>query len=96
MKLYIHSGLAMPRLDPFTLQMQISRLFEQGQSFFARPKVEDWLQERGYDPAMFHILFHERPAPPGSDRVTMVEIELQHRDGSPVDPWLQNEVNRHS
>ena len=86
----------MPRLDPFTLQMQINRLFEQGQAFFAGPKVEDWLRERGYDPADFEILFHEKPAPPGSDRVKVVEIELKRRDGGDVDPWLQDEANRHS
>lgn len=86
----------MPRMNPFTLQMQINRLFEQGQAFFATPKVEDWLRERGYDPAEFEILFHQTPAPPGSDRVMEVEIELRRRDGSPVDPWLQEEANRHS
>ncbi|MEM7770856.1 MAG: hypothetical protein AAF327_10130 [Cyanobacteria bacterium P01_A01_bin.37] len=85
----------MPRLDPFTLQMQINRLFEQGQSFFAAPKVEDWLRERGYDPSEFEILFHEKPAPPGSEQVILVEIELKRRDGHDVDPWLQSEVNRH-
>lgn len=85
----------MPRLDPFTLQMQINRLFEQGQSFFAAPKVEDWLRERGYDPSEFEILFHEKPAPPGSEQVISVEIELKRRDGHDVDPWLQSEVNRH-
>ncbi|MEO1520334.1 MAG: hypothetical protein AAFU78_06105 [Cyanobacteria bacterium J06633_2] len=85
----------MPRLDPFTLQMQISRLFEQGQSFFARPKVEDWLRERDHDPSDYDILFHQKPAPPGSEAVVWIEIELKRRDGTPIDPWLQSEVNRH-
>ncbi|MEM9447785.1 MAG: hypothetical protein AAGA75_04545 [Cyanobacteria bacterium P01_E01_bin.6] len=85
----------MPRLDPFSLHMQINRLFEKGQSFFAAPKVEDWLRERGYDPSEFEILFHEKPAPPGSEQVILVEIELKRRDGHDVDPWLQSEVNRH-
>ncbi len=93
---YNAQGVSMPRLNPFTLQMQITRLFEQGQSVFAVPKVEDWLQERGYDPAEFDILFHEKPAPPGSDQVMVVEIELKRLDGSPVDPWLQDEANRHA
>jgi hypothetical protein len=86
----------MARLDPFTLQMQITRMFEQGQSFFATTKVEDWLKERQHDPDDYDIIFHERPAPPGSDLVMVIEIELRRKDGQPIDPWLQAEVNRHS
>lgn len=85
----------MARLDPYTLQMQITRMFEQGQSFFATTKVQDWLRERNEDPAAYDILFHERPAPPGSGLVMVVEIELRRRDGQPVDDWFQEEVNRH-
>jgi hypothetical protein len=33
-------------INPYTLQMQITRLFDQGQSFFATIKVQDWLKER--------------------------------------------------
>ncbi len=86
----------MARLDPFTLQMQITRMFEQGQSFFATTKVQDWLKERQHDPADYDIIFHERPAPPGSNLVIGVEIELRRKDGQPVDPWLQAEANRHA
>ncbi|MBD2071632.1 hypothetical protein H6F93_29630 [Leptolyngbya sp. FACHB-671] len=85
----------MARLDPYTLQMQITRMFEQGQSFFATTKVQDWLRERNEDPADYDILFHQQPAPPDSGLVMVVEIQLRRRDGQPVDAWLQEEVNRH-
>jgi hypothetical protein len=85
----------MARLDPYTLQMQITRMFQQGQSFFATTKVQEWLRERQIDPAEYEILFHQRPAPPGSGQVMVVEIELKRKDGQPIDPWLQTEVNRH-
>jgi hypothetical protein len=84
----------MPRFDPFTLQLQITRMFEQGQSFFATTKVQDWLRERKEDPANYNIIFHERPAPPDSGLVKVIEVELQRRDGQPVDEWLQQEANR--
>lgn len=86
----------MARLDPYTLQMQISRMFEQGQSFFCTFKVQDWLRERNQDPDEYDIVFHSHPAPPGSNLKTIVEIELRRRDSQPVDPWLQEEINRHS
>ncbi|HEY9816157.1 MAG TPA: hypothetical protein V6D20_10230 [Candidatus Obscuribacterales bacterium] len=86
----------MPRINPFTLQMQITRLFEQGQSFFATTKVQDWLRERNEDPEMYTVQFHERPAPPGEAAAMVIEIELQRRDGQPVDEWLQAEANRHA
>lgn len=85
----------MPRFNPYTLQLQITRMFEQGQSLFATMKVQDWLRERNEDPAAYEILFHQKPAPPGSSEVMVVEIELRRRDGQPVDAWLQQEVNRH-
>lgn len=86
----------MPRFNPYTLQMQITRMFEQDQSFFATTKVQDWLRERQHNPADYDILFHQKPAPPGSGQVMVVEIELRRRDGQPVDEWLQQEVNRHT
>jgi hypothetical protein len=86
----------MARLDPFTLQMQITRMFQQGQSFFAAMKVQEWLRERQEDPAAYDISFHQKPAPPGSGEVMIIEIELKRKDGQPIDPWLQNEVNRHA
>jgi hypothetical protein len=83
----------MPRFDPYTLQMQITRMFEQGQSFFATTKVQDWLREHQENPDDYEIIFHERPAPPGSGLVKVVDIELRRRDGQGVDEWLQQEIN---
>jgi hypothetical protein len=85
----------MPRFNPHTLQMQITRLFEQGQSFFATIKVQDWLKERNEDPTAYDILFHQKPAPANSKETMVIEIELRRKDGQPVDPWLQQELNRH-
>jgi hypothetical protein len=84
----------MARFNPYTLQIQLTRMFEQGQSMFATTKVQDWLRERQEDPIAYDILFHQRPAPPGSGLVMVVEVELRRHDGEPVDPWLQAEVNR--
>ena len=86
----------MGRLNPYTLQMQVTRLFEQGQSFFATIKVQDWLKERNQNPADYEIVFHQKPAPPGSNEVMVVEIELRRRDKQPVDPWLQEQANLHA
>jgi hypothetical protein len=85
----------MGRLNPYSLQMQITRMFEQGQSFFATTKVHDWLQERGHSPMDYDIIFNKKPAPPGSKEVMVVEIELRRKDGQPVDPWLQEQANLH-
>jgi hypothetical protein len=86
----------MPRFNPYTLQMQITRMFEQGQSLFATMKVQEWLKERKEDPNAYEILFHQKPAPPGSGEVFVVEIELRRKDGQPVDAWLQEQVNQHA
>lgn len=86
----------MPRFNPYTLQMQITRMFEQGQSFFATLKVQDWLKERNQDPADYDIIFHQKPAPPGSTAVVAIEIELRRKDGQPVDSWLQEQANLHA
>ncbi len=88
--------LAMPRYNPYTLQMQITRMFEQGQSFFALTKVQEWLRDHAQDPMDYEISFHQKPAPPGSGKVFVVEIELHRRDGQPVDEWLLQEVGRQS
>ncbi len=85
----------MGRLNPYTLQMQITRMFEQGQSLFATMKVQDWLRERNQDPAAYDVIFHQKPAPPGSKSVMAIEIELRRKDGQPVDPWLQEQANLH-
>lgn len=86
----------MGRLNPYTLQMQINRMFAEGQSFFATVKVQDWLKERNQNPVDYDIIFHQKPASPGSNEVIAVEIELRRKDGQPVDPWLQEEANRHA
>ncbi len=83
----------MARLDPYNLRMQISRMFEQGQSLFCSFKVEDWLRERGVDPNDYTIIFHQKPAPIGSNLRIMVEIELRRKDGQPVNPELQADLN---
>ncbi|MBW4574869.1 MAG: hypothetical protein KME08_06240 [Aphanothece sp. CMT-3BRIN-NPC111] len=86
----------MARINPYTIQMQVTRMFQDGQSFFATMKVQDWLRERNEDPAAYEIIFHQKPAPPGSQEVIAIEIELRRRDRQPVDSWLQQEVNRHA
>jgi hypothetical protein len=86
----------MARTNPHTLQMQISRMFDQGQSFFCAIKVQDWLKEQNEDPQAYEILFHPQPAPPNSNIKSLISIELKRKDGEAVDPWLQEEVNRSS
>jgi hypothetical protein len=84
----------MPRHDPFALQMQLTRMYRDGQSFFAKIKVQEWLKERQEDPANYEIMFHQQPAPPGSPEVIALVVELRRLDGQPVDPWLTEEINR--
>ncbi|NES97176.1 MAG: hypothetical protein F6K32_18450 [Desertifilum sp. SIO1I2] len=84
----------MPRFQPYSIQMQIARMFAEGQSFFALTRVQDWLTERNQNPADYEIIFHQKPAPPGSQEVIQIEIELKRKDGQPVDEWLLAEVNR--
>lgn len=84
----------MPRFNPYTLQLQVTRMFEQGQSMFATLKVQEWLKERNEDPNAYEVLFHQKPAAPGSNQVMVVEIELRRKDGKPVEPWLQEQVNQ--
>lgn len=86
----------MGRINPYTLQMQITQMFSQGQSFFALTKVQDWLREHNQNPLEYDILFHQKPAPPGSKEVMVIEIELKRKDGQPVDPWLQEQANLHA
>ena len=85
----------MPQINPFTIRMQVTRMFEQGQSLFAELKVQDWLKERNHDPKDYLIRFHQKMAPVGSNSAVLVEIELVRKDSQPVDEWLQQEVNRH-
>ena len=86
----------MPRFERFTIYMQINRMFAEGQSFFATMKVQDWLRERNHEPAEYEIIFHQKPAPPGSKEVIAVDIELRRKDGQPVDEWLQKQINSHA
>jgi hypothetical protein len=86
----------MPRLNIHSLRMQISRMHEQGQAFFCSVKVQDWLKQRNEDPNNYEIIFHQKPAPPGTGLVMLVEIELRRKDGKAVNPWLQEEVNRYA
>lgn len=84
----------MPRFERYNLQMQITRMFEEGQSFFAAMKVQDWLKQHNQDPNLYDIFFHEKPAPPGSQAVKVVEIELRRKDGQPLEAWLIGELHR--
>lgn len=83
----------MARLNIHSLSMQISRMFEQGQSFFCTIKVQDWLRERNENPDDYEISFAEKPAPPGSDLIIMREIILHRKDGKPVDAWITEDIN---
>jgi hypothetical protein len=85
----------MSKINPYILRMEISRMFESGQSFFATIKVQDWLKERQYNPDDYEIIFHQQPAPPGSGKIIDVAIELRRKDGQPTDSWLQEEANRY-
>ncbi len=84
----------MPINNPFTIRMQITRMFEQGQSLFAELKVQDWLKERNHNPKDYIIRFHQKMAPVGSASAMNVEIELLRKDGQPVDEWLLQELQR--
>jgi hypothetical protein len=76
--------------------MQLAQMIAQGQRFFVTTKVQDWLAMHNENPDDYEITIHEKPAPPGSQAIIAVEVELQRKDGQPVDPWLQAEANRES
>ncbi|MDB9518012.1 hypothetical protein PN466_13760 [Roseofilum reptotaenium CS-1145] len=84
----------MPRFTPYTLQMQITRMFQDGQSLFAQIKVNDWLKEHNQDPNDYNIEFEQIPAPPGSAEVYAIAIHVERKDGEPVEEWLLEEINR--
>ncbi len=86
----------MARLNPYSLSMQITRMFEQGQSFFAESKVQEWLREHQQDPSEYSIQFVQEMAPVGATEVMRMRIQLTRRDSQPVDPWLEEEANRHT
>lgn len=83
----------MARYTPYNIQLQITRMFQSGQSFFAAIKVQDWLKERQEDPTAYDIIFHQKPAAPGSNQIIAVDIELRRKDGKPVEEWLLQELN---
>jgi hypothetical protein len=83
-------------INPFTLRMQITRMFEQGQSLFAEIKVQDWLRDRNHNPKEYVIRFNQKIAPVGTNSAMTVEIQLSRKDGNPVDEWLLQEINRHN
>ncbi|MBE9029278.1 hypothetical protein IQ266_05820 [filamentous cyanobacterium LEGE 11480] len=83
----------MPRQTPYNLQLQLTRMYRDGQSFFAKIKVQEWLKERQENPADYDIVLHQRPAPPGSKEVMTIEVELRRLDGQPVEDWLIEALN---
>ena len=83
----------MSQHNPHSIQLQINRMFENGQSLFAKTKVDDWLKQRNEDPLDYEIIFNKIPAPVGSRAVMTTQIELQRKDGAPVDEWLLAQLN---
>jgi hypothetical protein len=83
----------MAQHNPHSIQLQINRLFESGQSLFAKTKVEDWLKQRNENPADYEIIFTKQPAPVGSRAVMAIAVELHRTDGQPVDEWLLAQLN---
>ena len=83
----------MAQHNPHSIQLQIDRMFESGQSLFASTKVQDWLKQRNENPADYHITFVKQPAPVGSREVMVVKIELKRQDGQPVDEWILSQLN---
>jgi hypothetical protein len=83
----------MAQHNPHSIQLQINRMYESGQSLFARTKVEDWLKQRNENPADYEIIFNKQPAPVGSREVMAINIELQRKDGQPLDEWLSTQLN---
>ncbi len=84
----------MARFNPLCFGLEITRLFEQGQSYFAPAKVETWLRQHGQNPSDYEISFHQELPPAGSSAAMWIRIDLKRWDGQPVDPWLLKEINR--
>ena len=83
----------MSQHNPHSIQLQINRLFESGQSLFAKTKVDDWLKQRNEDPFDYEIIFNKIPAPVGSRAVTAIQVALTRKDGAAVDEWLLTQLN---
>ncbi len=83
----------MSQHNPHSIQLQINRMFESGQSLFAKTKVDDWLKQRNEDPFDYDIIFNKMPAPVGSKAIMIVQVELRRKDEAPVDEWLLAQLN---
>ena len=83
----------MAQHNPHSIQLQINRMYESGQSLFAKTKVEDWLKQRNENPADYNIIFNKQPAPVGSRAEMTIAIELQRKDGQSIDEWLLAQLN---
>ena len=83
----------MAQHNPHSIQLQINRMYESGQSLFAKTKVEDWLKQRNENPADYDIIFNKQPAPVGSREVMAITIELRRKDEQPLDEWLSAQLN---
>jgi hypothetical protein len=86
----------MARFSPYSLELQITRLFKDGQSLFATSKVEQWLMERGENPQNYTITFTRQPAPAGSELPFLIKTELKRKDGQAVDEWLIRQLQENT
>jgi hypothetical protein len=86
----------MARFSPYSLELQITRLFKDGQSFFAASKVEQWLMERGENPQNYTITFVRQEAPAGSDLPFLIKTELKRKDGQAVEDWLIQQLQENA
>jgi hypothetical protein len=83
----------MARHNPFSIQLQVTKLFADGQGFFATLKVQEWLKMRGENPDDYQIAFQKRPAAPGSGQVEAIAIHLTRKDEQPVDSSLMADLD---
>ncbi|WP_404786322.1 hypothetical protein [Altericista sp. CCNU0014] len=86
----------MARFSPYSLELQITRLFKDGQSFFAASKVEQWLMERGENPQNYTITFNKEAAPAGSELPFLIKTELKRKDGQAVEDWLVKQLQENA
>jgi hypothetical protein len=86
----------MARFSPYSLELQITRLFKDGKSFFAVSKVEQWLMERGENPQNYTITFVRQEAPAGSDLPFLIKTELKRKDGQAVEDWLIQQLQENA
>jgi hypothetical protein len=82
----------MAQQNPYSIQLQISRMYQEGQSLFAPTKVQDWLKQRNENPADYLIKFIKQPAPVGSRDVISVKIDITRKDGEPVADWILQQL----